>query len=429
MSVGMNDSGIEWIGEIPDNWNLMPVKAILMERNETNNPIQTDFILSLTVDKGVIPYNEKTGGGNKAKEDLTAYKLTYPKDIVLNSMNILAGSVGISKYFGCVSPVYYTLYVRDDSYSIDYFNNIFQTKEFQANLRGLGNGIMIKESGTGKLNTIRMRISMSKLNRVMLPVPPKHIQEHIANVLDKKCTEIDETIESTRLSIEEYKKYKKSIITETVYKGLKNEVELKESEINYIGTIPKHWKVKKIKNVLTPLNRPVLQTDDVITCFRDGEVTLRKNRRTDGYTFSDTEKGYQGVEIGDLVIHGMDAFAGAIGISDSRGKCTPVVHVCESKENKRYYMYLLRSFALNDVFMALSEGVRIRSSDFRNWDKLAKIMVVSPPLSEQKEIADYLDSKCIEIDNLIVQKQKVISELETYKKSLIYEIVTGKKEV
>src|SRR5665648_367512 len=107
MSREMKDSGIEWIGEIPDDWDIKSLKVILAERKENNNPIKTDFILSLTMDKGVIPYTEKEGGGNKAKEDLTAYKLAYPNDIVLNSMNVIVGSVGLSKYFGCVSPVYY----------------------------------------------------------------------------------------------------------------------------------------------------------------------------------------------------------------------------------------------------------------------------------------------------------------------------------
>lgn len=204
---------------------------------------------------------------------------------------------------------------------------------------------------------------------------------------------------------------------------------MKKSNIDYLGDVPNHWDIRRLKYVLTPLSREVLENDEVVTCFRDGEVTLRKNKKEEGYTFSDTENGYQGVEIGDLVIHGMDAFAGAIGISDSRGKCTPVVHVCDSKENKRYYMYFLRALALKDVFMALSDGVRIRSSDFRNWAKLAKFFVLVPPIEEQKEIVGFLDKKCNEIDDLINQKQLLLKEIDEYKKSLIYECVTGKREV
>jgi type I restriction enzyme S subunit len=419
MSKKLKDSGVEWIGYIPKNWPVQRLKKILIERNEKNDPIKTDFILSLMKEKGVIPYSEKGNVGNKSKEKLTGYKLAYPNDIVLNSMNIIIGSVGLSKYFGAVSPVYYMLRLRINSDSPKYFNYLFQTSMFQKRLIGYGNGIMEH----------RMRIQMSKLNTVNLPYPSSEEQNKIANFLDEKVTQINSIIDETKQSINELKEYKKSLITETVTKGLNSDVEVKDSLVNYIGKIPAHWGVVKIKNVLTPLNRPVLNTDEVITCFRDGEVTLRKNRREDGFTFSNTENGYQGVEKGDLVFHGLDAFAGAIGISDARGKCSPVVHVCDSKYNKKYIMYFLRALAFNDVYMALSDGVRIRSSDYRNWNKLAKILVILPPLEEQKQISVYIDTKCSNINSLINKKEQLIKEMEEYKNSIIYEYVTGKKEV
>ncbi|MPQ43751.1 restriction endonuclease subunit S [Clostridium tarantellae] len=413
------DSGIKWIGYIPEHWEIQRIKSVLVERKENNNPIKTEFILSLTNDRGVIPYNDKGDIGNKSKQELTEYRLAYPNDIVLNSMNIVIGSVGLSNYFGAVSPVYYMLYKRNKEDSIRYFNYLFQTKPFQNNLRGYGNGIM----------EIRMRIQMSKLNTVLLPYPPVIEQRKIADYLDKKIHEIDNIIRNTKISIDEYKKYKKSIIIEATIKGIQKGINFKKSNIDYLGYIPENWIVRRLKYVLTPLSREVLDTDDVVTCFRNGEVTLRKNRKEEGYTFSNTENGYQGVEDDDLVIHGMDAFAGAIGISDSRGKCSPVVHICDSKENKRYYMYFLRALALNDVFMALSDGVRIRSSDFRNWTKLAKFFVVVPPIEEQEKIVEFLDKKCNKIDELIKQKQLLLIEIDKYKKSLIYECVTGKMEV
>lgn len=414
----MKDSGVEWIGEIPDDWGTKNLKSILAERKENNNPIKTDFILSLTNDRGVIPYTEKGDIGNKSKEDLAGYKLAYPRDIVLNSMNVIIGSVGLSAYFGAVSPVYYMLYLRDTNHSIEYYSHIFQTKVFQESLKGYGNGILAH----------RMRIPMIKLNTVVLPLPSVIEQKQIANFLDKKVAEIDCLIDKTKLSIDEYGKYRQSLITEIITIGLK-ETTFKDSKVNYIGKIPSHWEIRRIKNILTPLKRDVLENDDVVTCFRDGVVTLRKNRREEGFTFSEIEHGYQGVEIDDLVIHGLDTFAGAIGVSDSRGKCTPVVHVCSSKESKRFYMYFLRALAFNDVLMAFSDGIRIRSSDFRNWNKLSKIIAVVPPIEEQQQIANFLDKKCNEIDTLISQKEHLLTELESYKKSLIFECVTGKREV
>ena len=186
----MKDSGVEWIGKIPREWEVKRLKNILLERKENNNPIKTKNILSLTNDRGVIPYSEKGNTGNKSKEDLTGYKIAYPNDIVLNSMNIVIGSVGLSKYYGCVSPVYYMLYSENNR--IEYYNYIFQTRVFQTSLKGLGNGIL----------DIRMRIPMEKLNNVILPIPPLEEQEKIANYLDKKVSDIDLIIEKTRATIE-----------------------------------------------------------------------------------------------------------------------------------------------------------------------------------------------------------------------------------
>ena len=146
MSREMKDSGIEWIGEIPEEWKIKRLKALLVERNQKNDNLKTKFILSLGVNYGVVPYSEKEGGGNKAKENLKDYKVAYPGDIVMNSMNIISGSVGISNYMGCVSPVYYMFYPRNNDVNINYYHYLFQTKAFQRSLVGLGNGILIKEN-------------------------------------------------------------------------------------------------------------------------------------------------------------------------------------------------------------------------------------------------------------------------------------------
>lgn len=205
--------------------------------------------------------------------------------------------------------------------------------------------------------------------------------------------------------------------------------EMKDSNIEWLSMIPAEWDECRIKNVIFPTDKPIKESDEIITCFRDGEVTLRKNRREDGFTISFTEHGYHGVDVGDLAIHGMDAFAGAIGCSDSRGKTTPVVHICTTSGNNRYFMYFLRAMAYGDILMDLSNGVRIRSSDYRNFSKLAVFKIAVPSIEEQNEIVDYLDSKTAQIDVLISKKDAFAAELENYKKSMIYEYVTGKKEV
>ena len=197
---------------------------------------------------------------------------------------------------------------------------------------------------------------------------------------------------------------------------------MKDSGVAWIGEMPEDWTVKRGKFTLKLLNRPVKETDDVITCFRDGEVTLRTNRRTDGFTVSVKEIGYQGIEPGDLVIHGMDGFAGSIGISDSRGKSSPVLVVCDTDENKRYIMYYLRSMAYNDVFTALATGIRVRSCDLR-WNKLAELPYILPSLEEQNQIVLAIESSTSKVDALIANVQAQIEKLKAYKQSLITEVV------
>lgn len=198
--------------------------------------------------------------------------------------------------------------------------------------------------------------------------------------------------------------------------------EMKDSGIEWVKSIPNNWEVKKGKYCLQCVQKPVKKDDDVITCFRDGEVTLRSKRREDGFTISMKEIGYQGIDVGDLIVHGMDGFAGAIGISDSRGKASPVLNVLETNNNKRYIMYYLRSMTYNGIFLALSTGVRVRTCD-TNWGKLRELPYIIPPKNDQDNIVSYLDSKCSEIDSLTDDIQSQIITLEEYKKSIISEVV------
>ncbi len=424
----MYDSGIQWLGMIPTNWTLRKIKYTLQERIEKNNPIKTTDILSLTAKQGVVPYDEKEGGGNKPKEDVTGYRLAYPGDIVMNSMNILSGSVALSKYYGCVSPVYYMLRPQKKTADVRYFNYIFQTTLFQRSLFGLGNGILMKESGNGKLNTIRMRIPMEKFGDLFIPVAPDDEQKSISDYLDMRCKKIDELIVDIQSQVDILQAQRKAIITEAVTKGLNPEADYMDSGVQWIGKMPRHWKCIRGKYILRYIQKPIKEDDGVITCFRDGEVTLRSNRREEGFTMADKEIGYQGIDAGDLVVHGMDGFAGAIGISDSRGKASPVLNVLDTKQNKRYIMYYLRSMAYSDVFVALATGIRVRSCDLR-WNKLSELLYPVPPLEEQNAIVAHIDEKLKKVDEILRAKEEQLDILDSYKKTVIYEYVTGKKEV
>ena len=359
----MKDSGIEWIGAIPQDWKTDRLQWHLKEINVSNNPIQTKNILSLTIEAGVIPYAEKGNQGNKAKEDYSQYKIALPDTLVINSMNVIIGAVGISQYFGCVSPVYY-VFEPIEGTDLRYIYYLFTNTGFQKEMRKYAKGIL----------EIRLRISSNDMLKRIVPSPPFKEQQRIADYLDKMCAEIDAVLEKIRASIEEYKKLKQAVITQAVTKGIRGDRPMKNSGIEWIGTCPLNWTVCRIKNVIFPQEKEVLPDDEIITCFRDGEVTLRKNRREDGFTVSFTEHGYHGVDKGDLVIHGMDAFAGAIGCSDSRGKTTPVVHTCKTAGNNRFFMYFLRSMAYGNILMRSHSIVtcseifeEIKDKEIKEW--------------------------------------------------------------
>lgn len=436
----MKDSGIDWLGKIPANWNIKRLKRILQERNEKNNPIKSTNLLSLSIERGVFPYSEKTGGGNKAKENFEDYKLTYPNDIVLNSMNVVVGAVGKSNYFGCISPVYYTLFSRNDNYNIDYYNEIFQSEAFQKSLWGLGNGIVVKESDNGKLNTIRMRISMEKLNNVLLPVPTREEQDKIDQFLNGKITEIDNVIAKTKQTIDDYKLYKQSIITKAVTKGLDETVEMKDSEIDYIGMVPKHWKVIKLKYIAKDIckgngiTKEDIVLDGNVPCVRYGEIYSKYD-----YKFYEclTKTNKENVRSKQYFSYGDLLFAGTGELVEEIGK--NIVYL--GNENclaggdiivvKHSESPLFMSYALNSNYGQIQKSygksklkvVHISGAEIGN------IKVLLPPKVEQEKIEKFILKKCNKIDLLIKSKEQMIEELEKYRKSLIYEYVTGKKEV
>jgi type I restriction enzyme S subunit len=200
---------------------------------------------------------------------------------------------------------------------------------------------------------------------------------------------------------------------------------MKDSGVKWLGEVPAHWEIERGKNLLTKMDRSVRDSDEVVTCFRDGTVTLRKNRRTQGFTESLKEIGYQGIRSGDLVIHAMDAFAGAVGVADSNGKGTPVYAVCEPKPSAdaHYHALVIREMARSQWILALATGIRERSTDFR-FGTYASQRVPLPPLPEQAAIVRFLDYVDWRIRCYIRAKQKLIGLLEEQKQAIIHRAVT-----
>ena len=400
---------------MPTHWKVDKLKYHL-KRNEPRNPGNC-IVLSLYRELGVVPKDSRDDNHNVTSEDTSKYKYVKPGDFVINKMKAWQGSVAVSDYEGIVSPAYFVYNFTDEAFFKRYFHYLLRSC-YKDEFMRLSGGIRVGQ----------WDLPSEALDNVIVLIPSTEEQRCIAAYLDAKCAEIDALTADIQTQIDTLEQYKRSVITEVVTKGLEPDVEMKDSGIQWIGSMPAHWNCIRGKYVLKYIQKPVREDDGVITCFRDGEVTLRSNRREDGFTMADKEIGYQGIDVGDLVVHGMDGFAGAIGISDSRGKASPVLNVLDTEQNKRYIMYFLRSMAYSDVFLALATGIRVRSCDLR-WNKLSELFYPVPPLEEQEAIVDYIDSVLRRTDEVIAAKREQLSTLEAYKKSLIYEYVTGKKEV
>ena len=393
----MKDSGLKWLGKIPADWTLAKIGGLYSIRNEKVS--DKDYPPLSVTNKGILPQLEtaaKTNDGDNRK-------LVRVGDFAINSRSDRRGSCGISPYDGSVSLINIVMVPRKEMVPT-YYEWLFHTTQFGDENYRWGHGIVDDLWTTG----------WQDMKKITIPMPSLDEQRRIADYLDTKCAEIDALTADIQTQIDTLEQYKRSVITETVTKGLNPDAEMKDSGIQWIGMMPAHWDCIRGKYILKYIQKPVRDDDGVITCFRDGEVTLRSNRR--------------GIDVGDLVVHGMDGFAGAIGISDSRGKASPVLNVLDTKQNKRYIMYFLRSMAYSDVFLALATGIRVRSCDLR-WNKLSELFYPIPPLEEQEAIVDYIDSILRRTDEVIAAKKEQFSTLEAYKKSLIYEYVTGKKEV
>ena len=425
MSREMKDSGIEWIGKIPSNWSTDRLQWHLEEINVSNNPVQTENILSLTIEAGVIPYEEKGNQGNKAKEDVSQYKIAFPDTLVVNSMNVIIGAVGISKYYGCVSPVYY-VFKASEGTDLRYIYYLFTNVGFQKEMRKYAKGIL----------EIRLRISASDMMRRIVPNPEYAEQERIADFLDAKCAQIDEVINQTRASIEEYKKLKQSVITEAVTKGIHKNCPMKDSGVAWIGEIPENWNLSKVKyvSIFQPTcDTSMLSEDSEITytpmdCIKNGYFI---NNAAQYGTVAASLTPYNNGDIviakvtpcfenGNIAV--MENLYSGYGLGSSELFVLRPLGI-----ETRYLFYWLQ----NEQFMQQACSTMTGTGGLKRVSPyfVKNCPVTLPPEQEQKEIVHYLDEKTQAMDELVNKKEQYLTELENLKKSLIYEYVTGKKEV
>lgn len=421
----MKDSGISWIPKIPINWSIHRLKYIVDSLSKGNGITKEDVLLN--GDTPCVRYGEIYS------------KYDYSFTTCISRTNV--DKVSSPQYFSYGDILFAGTgeLIEEIGMNIVYLGDydclaggdiiIARHQQNPAFLNyALNSGYIQSQKGFGKAKLKVVHISAFDLGNLIVALPPITEQKLIADYLDSKCAEFNSTLSDIQSQIEALEEYKRSVITEVVTKGLDPDVEMRDSGVQWIGMMPTHWDCQRGKYLLRYVQKPVRDDDGVITCFRDGEVTLRSNRREEGFTMADKEIGYQGIDVGDLVVHGMDGFAGSIGISDSKGKASPVLNVLDTEQNKRYIMYYLRSMAYNDVFVALATGIRVRSCDLR-WNKLAELLYPMPPVEEQQAIVEHIDSVLERTNAIIADKKQQIETIEEYKKSLIFEYVTGKKEV
>lgn len=420
----MKDSGIEWIGEIPEDWEVRRIKTLFQLRNEKSfKPLNEVNLISLYTDKGVLQHSEiEYVAGNKAS-NADGYKCVYEEDIVVNIILCWMGAIGRSSYNGVTSPAY-DIYKPNVCTNSSFYHYYFRTNGFNGECFQRGRGIML----------MRWRTYSEDFMDIKVCYPPLVEQQKIADFLDKKCSEIDSVISKTRETIEEYKKLKQSIITEVVTGKVKIENgkvcgkydTYKDSGIEWIGEIPSEWEVKRLKFSSKVRNEKYSESYGVLEYFG------LENIESHSAKFIETENIYditqsQICRKDDIVFGKLRPYLAKIFEVPIDECCSSEFAVFYNFEGyNKFFKYLFLSYWFITIVDASTYGTKMPRA---NIDFIKNMIIPLPDFENQYKIADFLDKKCSEIDKLITKKEQLVVELESYKKSLIYEVVTGKRSV
>ncbi len=408
MARQMKDSGVEWIGEIPEDTKLIQLRFIadITTGNMDTQNREND---------GEYPFYVRSPKVERSNQ--------YSFDDV-EAILMAGDGVGAGRVFHYVQGKYAC---HQRVYRMNNFRYV-QSSFLKYYLEGLFP--MIMDQGSAKSTVDSVRLPMLQGFKVV--VFNEAEQQKIIDFLDEKVGEIDSVIAKTKETIEDYKKYKQAIITDAVTKGIYDTVTLKATENVHIDKIPAHWDMKKLKYVFY-IKKDIAGKEgyDILSITQKGikikDISINEGQLAESYS------NYQLVDIGDFAMNHMDLLTGWVDVSKYSGVTSPDYRVFnfidKSAYCKEYYLYLMQMCYMNKIFYGLGQGV----SNLGRWrlqaDKFLNFTIPMPPLCEQREIAEYLDEKCSEIDKLIAKKEELLADLESYKKSLIYECVTGKKKV
>lgn len=416
----MKDCELSNFSTIPAHWKIQKLKTILTLRSERNSGDRE--LLSVYLDRGVISYSDSTGMQvHKPSQDLSNYQNVHIGDFVLNNQQAWRGSVGVSKYDGIISPAYFVYHLSQECYP-RYMNYLFRdfsmVQQYETSSRGVG--------------TIQRNIFAPWLLNCWTIIPPYDEQVKIANHLDSKCTEIDALIVDIQTQIDTLEQYKRSVITEAVTKGLNPNVEMKDSGVSWLSKLPRHWDVIPSKYLFHNSDVRRYTGDIQLTASQNwGIIPQEEYMERTGAKIVFANHGLENwkhVDPDDFVIS-LRSFQGGLEMSEVVGCITWHYIVLKTVQPivPRFYKWLFKSdayiAALQRTCNFIRDGQDLRYSNF------SQVPIYIPPMAEQQQIANYLDERCLMIDETIKEKCIQLSVLGEYKKSLIFEYVTGKKEV
>ena len=411
----MKQSKVEWIGVIPEEWEVKEISKLFSQRNTKVSDF--DFPPLSVTKQGIVPQLESAA----KSDDHTNRKLVKKDDFVINSRSDRKMSSGVSEFDGSVSLINLVMIPKPEKLSVSFVKYLLKNYGFAEEFYRWGTGIVEDLWST----------NWERGKKIQLPIPPISEQQRIAKFLDEKTALIDDIITDTKQTIEELKSYKQSLISEIVTKGLDSSETLVPSGVEWIGDSPKEWNKFTIGQLFEQVrkkNTGMIETNLLSLSY--GRIKKRDINSGDGL-LPESFEGYNIIEIDDIVLRMTDLQNDKKslrqGISEERGIITSAYITIRAtkKVSSRFVYYQLFGFDVNKGYYGMGSGVR----QSVNWNDVKKLPLMLPSFELQNQIADFLDRKTAQIDTLITEKENVISEYENYKKSMIYEYVTGKKRV
>ncbi len=410
----------DWLNKIPVHWKGVPIKSLVEQQNKRNGQRKDLELLSVYREFGVIKKASRDDNHNVESEDLSNYKYVNTGYLVLNKMKVWQGSLGVSRYEGIVSPAYIVCKIISDV-NLSYINYLLRDSSYKTIYNRLSYGVRVDQ----------WDIRYDDFKNIPIFLPPKAEQDQIAKFLDNRLSKINRFIKSKKSQIELLKELKQAIINQAVTKGIDPNVPMKYSGVEWIGGIPEHWEVRKLRNILIPNNKRNRPDLPLLSVVRDKGVIIRDvlDIESNHNYIPDDLSNYKVVEKGQFAMNKMKAWQGSYGISEYSGIVSPAYFVFDVEfDNLEYFHNALRSKIYVNFFAKASDGIRIGQWDL-SLQNMKEIALLVPPYEEQEIIVTYIRKKAKAIDDTISAIQSKIDLVTEYRTSLISAVVTGKVDV